>query len=321
MDVRIRFIRFIDDYSMPHKPYESQSIYYCDFKIFPSAANKLIRISTISVRVTEDPYHIESSACVIPEEVRSNLTESIREVVFDFSEFNTSSKIRRVLLADVQVRRLHELDRRQFNVSLCTMVSDLNSPLLVEWLVYNIALGVEHFYIFDNRKIFPPSCNSNSAEGDQHLSNSAIRPFLDANLITLIYYPFSPSSDFWWIMIQRSTFEVMLSQFGPFNKWIGFVDIDEFFLPSVSFRSKRIVDILNEMDSRAGSPSFVLKDPSRESDAAWFNTVEMFCDLNGTIANVTNNRQALTTHCFIEGGRFYQVDIVNGKSSHISFRR
>ena len=180
--------------------------------------------------------------------------------------------------------------------------------------MYNIALGVEHFYFFDNRKHFP------SADGrhtDHQLTHSAIRPFLDANLITLIYFPYSPSGSYWWNVIQVSTFATMFHQFREYNTWVGIYDVDEFFLPTRRFREqgKDILAILTEMEEqvRLPSPSYVLRGaPGTVPDAAWFNTVEMFCDMNGTTAAVSKRRKALTTHCFIEGGKFYEIDIING---------
>lgn len=309
-EAHLIFIRLVNDHTAERCEFDKHAKFYCDFKIPGSRRSDL---STLSVELSPE------NSCKIPIEVTSMLTAKDTAIYLDFSVIQENSNnlnnhtSRETLLSNIRVPRLHELDRRHFNVTVCTMVNDLHSPLLVEWLVYNIALGVEHFYFFDNRKYFP------SPDGryvDPQLAHSAIRPFLDANLITLIYFPYSPSGTYWWSVVQVSTFAVMFKQFREYNKWVGIYDVDEFFLPIRRFREegKGILDILTEMDEQANTPSssFVLKFPGNPPDAAWFNTAEMFCDMNGTAAAVSKKRKALSTHCFIEGGRYYEIDIVNG---------
>lgn len=300
-EANLIFIRLVNDFTAQRCEFDTHAKFYCDFKIPGS------RLSTVSVELSPE------NSCKIPIEVTSILAAEDSAIHLDFSVIQENNSTRETLLSNIRVPRLHELDRRHFNVTVCTMVNDLHSPLLVEWLVYNIALGVEHFYFFDNRKYFP---SSDGRYVDPQLAHSAIRPFLDANLITLIYFPYSPSGTYWWSVVQVSTFAVMFKQFREYNKWVGIFDIDEFFLPIRRFREegKDILDILTEMDEKANTPSssFVLKFPGITPDAAWFNTAEMFCDVNGTAAAVSKKRKALTTHCFIEGGRYYEIDIVNG---------
>ena len=310
-NVHLRFIRLVNDNTAQHCEFDEHAKFYCDFKIPPGSGRA--HPSIMSVEFSAE------NVCEIPIEVTSTLTAGDTVIQLDFSAIQNYSEASKssdkvILLFNIRVPRLHELDRRHFNVTVCTMVNDLHSPLLVEWLVYNIALGVEHFYLFDNRKHFP---SSDGRYVDNQLLHSAIRPFLDANLVTLIYFPYSPSGAYWWNVVQVSTFAVMFHQFREYNKWVGIYDLDEFFLPFNRFRDegKDILDILTEMDEQASSPAspYVLLGPGSHPDAAWFNTVEMFCDVNGTTAAVSKRRKALTTHCFIEGGRFYEMDIVNGK--------
>ena len=122
------------------------------------------------------------------------------------------------------------------DIAVCTMIDSLSkyNTRLKEWLTYNILLGVEHFYIFDNRI----SSSISIDDVDHDLRSSILKPFIDANIVTLIYYPFIPTKEIHWNSIQRSTFQKMLQQFGHKNKWIGFFDIDEYFVPSV--------DIINQ---------------------------------------------------------------------------
>ena len=127
------------------------------------------------------------------------------------------------VIKNIKVQRDHPMDLRRFNVSMCAMVSTVDDDMLTEWLVYHIMQGVEHFYLFDNRKT------------DSSLEGSSILPFLEANIVTLIYYPWAPERARTFEMIQRTTFAVMLQRFGHLNEYVGFIDVDEFVLPGIRF--------------------------------------------------------------------------------------
>ena len=171
------------------------------------------------------------------------------------------------------------------DIAVCTMIDSLSkyNTRLKEWLTYNILLGVEHFYIFDNRI----SRSTSIDDVDHDLRSSILKPFIDANIVTLIYYPFIPTKEMHWNSIQRSTFQKMLQQFGHKNKWIGFFDIDEYFVPSV--------DIINQYYRRSptmSSPSLLLylltkleqeKSSEEEVSGMYFDTLEMGCSKSSPI--------------------------------------
>lgn len=138
------------------------------------------------------------------------------------------------LLPSVTVRREHPLDRRPFNITLSTQVDDWNEPLLIEWLTYHILLGVEHFYLFDITRT------------DWAVRGSAVEPFLHANLVTLIHFPFVPLKNddhpFPATYAHAShgvhcvTLNIGVHRFGPYSTFIGFHDLDEFFVPSADMQ-------------------------------------------------------------------------------------
>ena len=74
------------------------------------------------------------------------------------------------------------------------MVDQLDSPQLIQWLVYHIPLEVEHFNLFDLRKVYIQRNGFDKAcvEEWNLVINSKVRLFLDANLVTLVYFPFVP---------------------------------------------------------------------------------------------------------------------------------
>jgi len=210
-DAVLLLIRFID--TVAYFAEDNDRVFYCDFKIPNTSYESGYSVSSVKANRNTESSFYPAESCSIPQEVHLSLTGDIKSIVFDISvenitEFNSEGLPRHVLLPNIRVYRLHPLDRRHFNVSVSTMIDNIDNPLLVEWLVYHLALGVEHFYIFDNRKVFPSIYYDSSGNSDPQLQNSIIRPFLDANLITLIYYPYSPAGDFLWNSIQGNTFEV-----------------------------------------------------------------------------------------------------------------
>ena len=174
-------------------------------------------------------------------------------------------------LRKVQLERIHAIDRRRFNYTVCTMVDDINSPLLIEWLTYHSLLGVEHFYIMDNSKIVDHSST--------YLWDSRIRPFLDSNVVTLIHFPFLAPTNVSWNSIQEHSFYTAIQKYGIYSEWMGFFDIDEFFgldekrWPNFSKAPldylKTIPNILDEIWGAAGYDDRV--------PAIVFDTIEMGC--------------------------------------------
>lgn len=140
---------------------------------------------------------------------------ALRTAAMDYVVLNISDRDGKLLLSNIRVPRLHYLDRRHFNVTVTSMVDKIDSRYLIEWLIYHILLGVEHFYLFDNRKLYiQRNITSRPHDLERNLvMNSLLRPFLDANLVTLVYFPFVPvGGSTWqepWNTIQKSYFNVV----------------------------------------------------------------------------------------------------------------
>ncbi|CAF1390326.1 unnamed protein product, partial [Didymodactylos carnosus] len=107
--------------------------------------------------------------------------------------------------------------RRYHNISVYTMIRD-KSRELTEWIEYHLLLGIEHFYLYDNF--------SNDEIG------AVLKPYLEKNLVTIIRWPFKPNDGVYWNTIQRSSMNHALKNFGPFNRWMGYFDVDEYFQPN-----------------------------------------------------------------------------------------
>lgn len=275
----------------------------------PVVALSLLKVNAIKFFVS----------CDIPEAVKAALNSSVRSVTFDLINNRSAT-----LLKQVEVRRFHRMDRRSFNVSLSTMTMGIDSPMLRDWIVYYLALGVQHFYIYDNRHWFP----SHGRNGDITASHP-LKPFLDANLITLIYHPFLSTDNLWYEdvisrlfihyssilliiippfclsrsdLIQVGTINHSLEAFGTYNQYIGFVDIDEFFKASANLQQEKgIYQMLLRIEQSPQAPKLV--DPST---GVCIDTFEVKCDdgderIGGSI-----------THCLNFGAKFHQFNYSNG---------
>ena len=88
------------------------------------------------------------------------------------------------------------------------MTNRVTDPLLVEWLVFYLLAGVEHFYLFDNS----PASKHHNNEGGNLDPLRLLRPFLDAELVTLISLPYIAEKH--WDAIQSASAQISLQQFG-----------------------------------------------------------------------------------------------------------
>ncbi|CAF1294642.1 unnamed protein product [Rotaria sordida] len=104
--------------------------------------------------------------------------------------------------------------RREHAISIYTMIRNKRNEI-IDWIEYHRMIGIEHFYLYD------------------HLSEDQIdiflKYYLDQNIVTIIKWPFRPIENQHWNMIQSASMNHALKNFGPFNKWMGYFDIDEYF--------------------------------------------------------------------------------------------
>jgi hypothetical protein len=301
----------------------------------PVAAESVVEIQTGLRNVINQVTLNNVVNCAIPQAVIDALTPEMHDLELDFvrvlprkqQPHNEQQEIveveeEEVMLGGIVVPRMHELDRRRYQHVVQTMVEVLDDVMVKEWLIYNILLGIEHFYIYYNVK-----------HSDVDLSTSILRPFLDANLVTLIYYPFLHTYDFGFV--QQAAMNAFLHQFGAYTEWVGYWDVDEFFLPATKFRptvvavySQPIVPTVTQALAHHGEPGIM------------FETLEMDCapgannfymggnnmhnahgGNGGTTTTLLVNvsalsatvRNAVTTHCERTGFQFHEMKQGHGK--------
>jgi len=102
------------------------------------------------------------------------------------------------------------------------------NPWLKEWLDYHLAVGVEHFYLYNN-------------DDDSTESDSILKPYMEKGLVDNIHAP-GP-------VLQIPCMRNTIRNFHAKTHWMAFIDLDEFILPR---RSDDIRQILQDYELYSG---------------------------------------------------------------------
>jgi len=104
----------------------------------------------------------------------------------------------------------------RYYLSLCAIVRD-EGPYLLEWIAFHWAVGVEHFYIYDNE----------SKDG----TSALLGDLQQLGMLTRISWPNSAQA------VQESGIGPQVPAYNDFlrfsyeTRWVGFIDLDEFVVP------------------------------------------------------------------------------------------
>lgn len=304
--------------------------YSCVFH-YPGNATSKVEVDYVIFDVLNKPTKNNLIRCPLPKIVVDALDESVHKIAVSFTQnlwveesrtifgpYHTYNETKvmieynRTLLSQVSIFRTHPLDKRLFGYTIQTMLDNLEDPMVNEWLVYNILLGVEHFYIYYNSKV-----------STYNLQRSNLRPFLDANIVTLIYFPYQHTEHF--NAVQHVALNSHLHLFGGYTEWVGYWDVDEFYLPSP--------DIIEKLYNKEMSICLICHVAALLSNdrapAIMFDSIEMDCDgelskenffhggNNIPLASSNNfkyqGRVAVSTHCDREGFLFREMTHGHGK--------
>ncbi len=96
------------------------------------------------------------------------------------------------------------------HLAVVVIVRD-EAPYLEEWLAYHHALGVEHFFVYDN--------------GSRDALQQVVEPWVNHGLLTLVHWPLPGG--------QLDAYAHALRFYGPSVAWLAFFDVDEFVVPLV----------------------------------------------------------------------------------------
>ena len=105
---------------------------------------------------------------------------------------------------------------------------------LKEWLDYHLLAGVEHFYLYDN------DSTDNQAE--------VAKPYVEAGLVDYFYLPGKA--------MQMVAYNDAFKRFKFFNRYMAFIDLDEFIYPKSNRAISEVVDEILSCDQNAAGLSF-----------------------------------------------------------------
>jgi len=113
-----------------------------------------------------------------------------------------------------------EKKTRKHKIVVC-LVAKNEHDYLPEWVVYHLAIGVDHFYIYDN-----------GDEGTRPLEDAMQGKFNDC--CTFIPFPERPC--------QLRAYSHFLINYAQHTDWVAFIDADEFIVPKKSPNLRAFVD-------------------------------------------------------------------------------
>ena len=100
------------------------------------------------------------------------------------------------------------MGRGRFDVSVMAILKN-EAPNMEEWLCHHMAIGVDHFFLYDN--------------GSSDELHEVLKPYADHGVVTTVYFPLRG--------LQRDANNHVVRFFGDTTEWIAYVDIDEFLVP------------------------------------------------------------------------------------------
>ncbi len=119
------------------------------------------------------------------------------------------------------------IEKKKYYVSIGAIFKN-ESPYIQEWIEYNHAIGIDHFYMYDNNS------------SDDFLS--VLQPYIETGLVTLIPWKKDHA--------QMEAYADMVKRFSGETNWIGFIDLDELIVP---IKQNNIKDFLLPFEKNRGS--------------------------------------------------------------------
>jgi hypothetical protein len=108
------------------------------------------------------------------------------------------------------------LSAYQYEVAICAIFQD-DARFLSEWIDYHKHIGVEHFYLYNNRST------------DNY--NEVLAPYVLNGDVTLYNWPYTYKNGDGWNRVQCSTYSDCLQKCKNVVHWLAIIDTDEFIIP------------------------------------------------------------------------------------------
>jgi hypothetical protein len=111
-------------------------------------------------------------------------------------------------------------------LSVCAIMKN-EGPYLKEWIEFHRIVGVEKFYLYDNE-----STDS---------SREILEPYVKSGIVDYTYFPGQK--------MQRTAYQDCVSKHKYDSKWIAFIDLDEFIVPT---DTKTVPEFLKSIPANVG---------------------------------------------------------------------
>jgi hypothetical protein len=122
----------------------------------------------------------------------------------------------------------------RYNLAICAIFQD-EAPYLKEWIEFHRLVGVEHFYLYNNRS------RDNYRE--------VLKPYILSGLVEVIDKPKVANRIKVFNRLQCKCYNECLAHARGVSKWVAFIDIDEFLFP-VNERS--LLSVLKQYEGFGG---------------------------------------------------------------------
>ncbi len=131
--------------------------------------------------------------------------------------------------------------QKKYTLSICGIFRN-EARYLKEWIEYHLLVGVDHFYLYNNKSI------------DYY--RRTLQPYIQAGIVTFVNWPDclteweeSADRDHWALSTQLPAYEHAIKLKAALeSKWLVFVDIDEFLVP---YEKTTLVEQLQPYDEYA----------------------------------------------------------------------
>lgn len=133
----------------------------------------------------------------------------------------------------LEINRPAEGSRKKYAVSLCAIFRN-EAPYMKEWIEYHRLVGVEHFYLYNN------------FSDDNY--KDVLRPYIEKGIVRLIEWPVEQG--------QMRAYADCYSKNKNETKWIGYMDLDEFIVPT---KQNNVYDVLKKFEKNRPSVLFYWK--------------------------------------------------------------
>jgi hypothetical protein len=125
---------------------------------------------------------------------------------------------------------------KKYHLTATTLVRN-EERILREWIEYCRAIGVEHFYIYDNRSL------------KKNKVRKLLEPYTEQGIVTLLDwdYLYAKNRKNSRRFCQRGQMHHCLYKYGHLSTWMFFIDVDEFVFP-VDHNQTSVLPLLEKYD-------------------------------------------------------------------------